>query len=389
MNNIKQIDKSNIVGTYARFDLQIVKGKGDLCWDENGKEYIDLTTGIGVNSFGFCDDTWKEAVIAQASTLQHTSNLYYTEPCAKLAKMLIEKTGMQKVFFANSGAEANECGIKVARKWGAKNKGADFYQIITLENSLHGRTITTLSATGQEVYHKDFTPQTDGFLHVPAEDVSALEECVKQNDVCAIMFEVVMGEGGVVSLSENYIRAIEKICKENNILMFIDEVQTGNGRCGTFYSYMAFDLQPDIVSTAKGLGGGLPIGACILSEKTADTLVFGDHGSTFGGNPVSSAGACTIVERLDEKFLAEVCEKSAFIRGELADMEGVLDVSGMGLMIGVKTKRDAGAIIAECMAEGVLMLKAKDRVRMLPPLNISNENIKKALAIFAVACEKE
>lgn len=387
--NLKEKDKSVVAGTYARFNLEIHSGKGALCYDETGKEYIDMTTGIGVNIFGFCDEKWCEAVTWQACTLQHISNLYYTSPCTKLADLLTEKSGMKKVFFGNSGAESNECAIKVARKYAAEKHGVDCYKIITLKNSFHGRTITTLAATGQDVFHKDFLPLTDGFIYVEPNNIEELQNAVNDGGVAGILFETILGEGGVMPLDESFMAEIAKICQEKDILMLIDEVQTGNGRTGAMYSYMHHGLKPDIVSTAKGLGGGLPIGATLLGEKTQNVLVYGDHGSTFGGNPVAAAGAVSIVERLDDEMMAGVNMRAEFIKEKLAGVKGVLSIAGKGLMIGIETTRDAGAIIAECMENGVLLLKAKNKVRMLPPLNIPMENLEKALEIFISACEKE
>ncbi|MFI3168002.1 MAG: acetylornithine/succinylornithine family transaminase [Bacillota bacterium] len=387
--NLKLQDKQSIASTYARFNLEITSGKGAICYDEKGKEYIDLTTGIGVNAFGFCDVKWQQAVAKQAGTLQHISNLYYTKPCVELANLLTAKSGMKKVFFGNSGAEANECAIKVARKYACEKHGKDCYKIITLENSFHGRTITTLSATGQDVFHKDFLPLTDGFIYAEPNNIESLHNAVESGNIAGIMFETVLGEGGVLPLEESFIKEIEKICIQRDILMIIDEVQTGNGRTGEMYSYMHFGLNPDIVSTAKGLGGGLPIGATLLGAKTAETLVFGDHGSTFGGNPVASAGAVSIIERMDDEFFAGVKNREKFIRESLENKKGINSITGLGLMIGIETDKDASTIIAECMNLGVLLLKAKNKVRMLPPLNIPFEDLKKALEIFISVCEKE
>ena len=386
--NTYEIDKKYVANTYNRFPVNIVSGKGSICFDENGKRYIDLGSGIGVTAFGLCDDVWADAVTKQVNTLQHTSNLYYTDPCAKLAQMLCEKTGLKKVFFANSGAEANECAIKVARKYASDKKGEEYYNIITLVNSFHGRTVTTLAATGQEHYHELFQPLTNGFLHTPANDIDALCKMVAENKTAAIMIECVQGEGGVIALDSDFVQAVYKICQENDILMIVDEVQTGNGRTGKMYAYMNFGVSPDIVTTAKGLGGGLPIGACMLGEKTENVLGFGDHGSTYGGNPVCSAGAVSVIERLDDAFLAEVKEKGEFIFDFFKGVEGVEGVSGLGMMVGVKTKANASDIVKKCMEKGVLLLTAKDKVRLLPALNIPKDVLKEALEIIKSVIEE-
>ena len=381
-------DKSYVANTYNRFPIELANGKGAEVFDTNGKRYIDMGTGIGVTAFGYCDDEWSKAVAEQASRLQHTSNLYYTEPCARLAELLCEKTGMKKVFFGNSGAEANECAIKVARKYAAEKKGEDYYTIVTLENSFHGRTLTTLSATGQEHYHELFRPLTPGFVHTPANDFAAMEKTVSENKVAGILIECVQGEGGVIALDADFVKKTAELAKKNDIVLMIDEVQTGNGRSGALYSYMNFGIEPDVVSTAKGLGGGLPIGAALLGEKVESVLGFGDHGSTFGGNPVCAAGAYSILSRIDDALLASVREKSEYIFKTLSACSGVESVSGMGLMIGVKTKRAAGDIVKACMERGVLCLTAKDKVRLLPPLNIDMEILKEAVAIIAEECER-
>ena len=382
MKEFKSIDKEYVAGTYNRFPLELVSGMGSEAYDVKGDRYIDMGSGIGVTSFGYVDIEWQTAVAEQLSKLQHTSNLYYTEPCAKLAKLLCEKTGFSKVFFSNSGAEANECAIKTARKYAADNKGSDYFNIITLENSFHGRTLTTLAATGQEHYHELFNPLTPGFLHVPAEDIEALKKAVKENKTAAIMIECIQGEGGVNLLSREYVKAVSKIAEDNDILLIVDEVQTGNGRTGKLYAYMNYDINPDIVSTAKGLGGGLPLGATMLSKKVENVLGFGDHGSTFGGNPVCAAGAISIIERLTDEFLSEVEEKSNLIKSELESAEGVESVSGLGLMLGIKTTKPAAEVVKQCMEKGVLCLTAKDKVRLLPALNIPMDILKEAIDII-------
>ena len=386
--DIKQIDKEYIANTYARFNVCLTGGKGSIVTDEQGKEYIDLGTGIAVNSFGIGDEVWKSAVIAQLDKIQHTSNLYYSEPCALLAQKLCEKTGMKKVFFSNSGAEANECAIKAARKYGADNKGKEYYTIITLKNSFHGRTITTLSATGQDVFHEHFTPMTEGFVHATPNAFDEMKALVKTHKCCGVFMELVQGEGGVTALDKEYVSAVAKLCAEENMLLMIDEVQTGNGRTGELYAYMQYGITPDVVTTAKGLGGGLPIGATMLGEKVKDLFTPGLNGTTFGGNPVCAAGAYSIIERIDDELLAEVREKSAYIFNELQNCKGVKSVSGMGLMIGVETEKDATQIVNECMEKGVLVIKAKHKVRLLPALNIPFEELKKAIEILKEVIEK-
>ena len=384
--DIQKLDQTYIAGTYARFPVTIVKGKGSLVWDENGKEYIDLSTGIAVDIFGVADEQWMAAVTKQLGTLQHISNLYYTVPCAKLAQLLCEKTGMKKVFFGNSGAEANECAIKAARKWSEDKKGKEYSTIITLKNSFHGRTITTLAATGQDVFHHDFLPLTDGFVYAEPNDLADLARLIAENKCAAVMMEVVQGEGGVMPLDEAYVKGAAKLCQENDLLLICDEVQIGNGRSGMLYGYMAYGVQPDIVSTAKGLAGGLPLGATLLGEKVQDVLSAGTHGSTFGGNPVCCAGAINVLERLDEAMLQGVQARSAYIRQELAGAKGVIGVSGLGLMLGIQTKKNAADIIAACREKGVLVIKAKDKLRLLPALNIPMDQLAKAVAVIKECC---
>ena len=382
------MDQAYVANTYKRFPVEIVSGKGSRVVDVNGKSYVDMGSGIGVTAFGFGDEAWMAAVTEQLGKVQHTSNLYYTEPCAKLAKLLCEKTGMKKVFFANSGAEANECAIKVARKYTAMKKGADCYTIVTLVNSFHGRTLTTLAATGQDHFHKDFQPLTPGFIHVPANDIDALKAAVAENKVAGIMMEVIQGEGGVNALDQIYLLEADNLCHELDIPFIIDEVQTGNGRTGKLYGYMNFKISPDIVSTAKGLGGGLPIGACMMSEKVENVLGYGDHGSTYGGNPVCCAGALSVIERLDENFLGKVKRRSGYVMASLHGAPGIEGVSGLGLMIGIKTTAPAGDVVRECMERGVLCLTAKDKVRLLPALNIPMDDLEYAIeTIKAVAAE--
>ncbi len=389
MSRITETDNSFVANTYKRFPVEIVKGQGSLVYDADGKEYIDMGSGIGVTSFGIGDAKWKEAVMSQLDKVQHMSNLYYTEPCAELAKLLCEKTGMKKVFFSNSGAEANECAIKTARKYAQDKKGEEYSTIITLKNSFHGRTITTLSATGQDKFHELFNPLTGGFVYGDANDLEGVKKLALENKTAAVMIECVQGEGGVIALDKEFVVGLYEFAKENDILLIVDEVQTGNGRCGELYAYMNYGIKPDIVSTAKGLGGGLPLGATLFGEKTEKVLGFGDHGSTFGGNPVCCSGALSIINRLDREFLDDVKKKSEFVFDALSGADGVISVSGMGLMIGIETKRSAADIVAECIENGVLCLTAKTKVRLLPALNIPMETLKKAIEIIKEACRKD
>ena len=387
--NIQQTDKQYIANTYARFPVVIKNGKGSLVWDENGKEYVDLSGGIAVTTFGIADDEWVAAVTAQLSAIQHTSNLYYTEPCALLAKTLCERTGMKKVFFSNSGAEANECAIKVARKYAAEKKGADYNVIVTLKNSFHGRTLTTLAATGQDVFHKDFTPLTEGFVYAEANNFEDLSRLVTENKCAAVLMEVVQGEGGVIALDPDFVQKTAELCREQDLLLMADEVQIGNGRSGMLYGYMNYGICPDVVSTAKGLGGGLPIGATLIGEKAQDVLGISSHGSTFGGNPVCCAGALNVINRLNDNMLMGVKERSAYIQNALKNADGVESVTGMGLMLGIKTVRPAADVIADCMEQGVLVIKAKDKVRLLPALNIPMELLEHAVNVIKEACAKQ
>ncbi len=387
MTDTKQLDKEYIAHTYNRFDVEIVRGKGELVFDAEGKEYIDMSTGIAVNTFGHADEEIIEAVTNQMKSFSHTSNLYYSNPCARLAQILCQKTGMKKVFFSNSGAEANECAIKAAREWAAQNKGEEYYNIITLVNSFHGRTITTLAATGQDVFHQKFKPLTSGFLYAKANDIEEIKALISENKCAAIMFETVQGEGGVNPLDKDYVIELAQVAQQNNILVICDEVQTGNGRTGKLYGYMHYGITPDIVSTAKGLGGGLPIGATLFGEKAKDVYQPGTHGSTFGGNPVSCAAALSVISRIDDKLLHEVEQKSNYIVNELTGSDGIISVSGKGLMLGIQTQKAASDVVKKCMEMGVLVITAKTKVRLLPPLNISMENLKKAVQIIKQACK--
>ncbi len=353
-----------------------------MVYDETGKRYIYLGSGIGVNAFGVADSVWTQAVTAQLTKLQHLSNLYHTAPQAQLAALLCEKTGMKKVFFGNSGAEANECVIKCARKYSHDKYGEGRATIVTLLNSFHGRTMATLSATGQDSLHEHFGPFLPGFVYTPANDFAAMEKALSDKSVCAVLMELVQGEGGVIALDKDFVQKTAALCAEKDILFAVDEVQTGNGRTGSLYAWMQYGVTPDLFSTAKGLGGGLPIGACLMGEKCADTLQPGTHGSTFGGNPVCCAGAISVVERLDDALMAQVREKGDYIRAALAGAPGVKSLSGLGLMIGIETEKDAGEIVAACLEQGVIVLRAHEKVRLLPPLNIGMAEIDEALAIL-------
>ena len=385
MNTI-DLDKTYVASTYKRFPVEIVSGKGSLVQDANGKEYIDMGSGIAVSSFGVADDVWIAAVEKQIHSVQHMSNLFYTAPCANLAKLLCEKTGMSKVFFSNSGAEANECAIKVARKWAAEHKGPACSTVVTLVNSFHGRTLTTLAATGQDHFHELFQPLTPGFASFPVGDMDALKALCANGTVAAVLIELVQGEGGVIPLDPAFVKELDAYLKEQDILLMIDEVQTGNGRTGSLYAYMQYGLHPDVVSTAKGLAGGLPMGATLMSEKVCNVLSYGDHGSTFGGNPVAAAAAISVVERLTDDFLADVTRKSNLIRSLLEGAPGIESVTGLGLMIGIKTVKPAAEVLAACRENGVLCLTAKDKVRLLPALNIPDDLLIKAAEVIKQAC---
>jgi len=386
MSNTQALDKAYIANTYARFPVELVSGKGSLLKGADGKDYIDMGSGIAVNGFGAADDLWMQAVIEQLGRIPHSSNLYYTEPGAKLAEMLCKRTGMKKVFFGNSGAEANECAIKVARKYSADKKGPGCYTIVTLKNSFHGRTLATLSATGQDHYHELYQPLVPGFEHIAPGDMEALKAIDAKTPVAGILIECVQGEGGVVPLEAGFVQALAEYARKHDIPLMVDEVQTGNGRSGALYAYMTFGIQPDIVSTAKGLGGGLPIGACLMGEKVQDVLTPGDHGSTFGGNPVACAGGVSILSRIDDALLEGVRQRSAYIFEQLTGAPGIEGVSGLGLMIGVKTVKPAREVVMKCIDNGVLFLTAKDRVRLLPALNIPMDLLEKAVAVLKMAC---
>ena len=380
--DIKRTEDNYVAHTYGRFPVAFVSGKGAKLYDDDGKEYIDLGTGIATNVFGVADDAWVAAVTGQLNKVQHTSNLYYNDPCARLAQLLCERTGMKKVFFSNSGAEANECAIKTARRWQHLNYGGERPVIITLKNSFHGRTITTLAATGQDVFHTEFGPFTEGFVYADPNVPGDLTRLAEENPCCAVMIETVQGEGGVNPLTTEFVAEVNEVAEKYGLLIIVDEVQTGNGRTGKLYGYMNFNLKPDIVSTAKGLGGGLPIGATMLGERVEEVLTPGSHGSTFGGNPVCCAGAVSVIERLDDALLEGVRQRSEYIIIQLNGSKGVKSISGMGLMLGIETERPAKEIINGCLERGVVVISAKNKVRLLPPLNIDMDDLKKAINIL-------
>lgn len=385
-DKIKALDDENVAHTYGRFPVAIKEGKGATCYDFDGKKYVDFSSGIGVNSLGFCDEGWVNAVTKQLNTLQHISNLYYTEPCAKAAKLLCEKTGMKKVFFSNSGAESNEGAIKCARKYSYTKYGENRSKVITLVNSFHGRTVTTLAATGQDVFHKYFFPFTEGFEFAPANDFEKLTETA-DDSTCAIMMELIQGEGGVMPLDADFVKKVEAFCKEKDIILIIDEVQTGVGRTGKLFAFQNYGITPDIVTTAKGIGGGLPLGCVMFGEKTENTFGPSDHATTFGGNPVATAGAAYILERLDDTFLDEVKAKGEYVTEKLLKMPHVEGVDGMGMMLGVRLKDGiiASEIVKKGITNGVLALTAKTKLRLLPPLTISYEEIDEGLKAIEAA----
>lgn len=380
-NELKKEDKKYVANTYNRFDLGIKTGIGSKFIDFDGKEYIDFTGGIGVNVFGATDQIWKEAITKQINLLQHTSNLFYTEPCVRLAKLLCEKTKMDKAFFCNSGAEANEGAIKAARKY-----KKDKYEIITLKNSFHGRTMATMSATGQDSFHKNYEPFLEGFKYATPNVIEDLDKLLT-NKTCAVMIEVIQGEGGVVPLDKEYCLSVQEFCIKHDLLFIVDEVQSGNGRCGYFYAYMAYGLKPNIVTTAKGLGGGLPIGAIIFDIKTSFIFGYSDHASTFGGNPVVAAGAASIISRIDEELLLEVKRKGQMIKDIVMTFKNVNRVDGLGLMLGIVTTKNALDVVKECIIKGALFLTAKEKIRLLPSLLITDDEIKQGLAILKEVIE--
>ncbi|QNK39293.1 aspartate aminotransferase family protein [Caproicibacter fermentans] len=379
---VKQQEQQNIMPVYSRFQVALVSGKGATATDVNGKQYIDFTSGIGVNSLGFCDPEWSAAVAKQAGTLQHISNLYYSPVQTAAAENLCRLSGMSKVFFANSGAEANECAVKLARKYGTDRLGPGRTEIVTLKNSFHGRTVTTLAATGQNEFHEYFAPLTTGFSYAEP-NLRSVKDAVTEK-TCAVMLELIQGEGGVVPMDKAFVEELRAFCTQRKILMIVDEVQTGVGRTGTFYSYRNYGVVPDVVTSAKGLASGLPLGACLCAEPFADVLGPGTHGSTFGGNPIACAGALVVMKRLAEpEFLKDVREKGNYFAEKLAEMHGVSSVRGMGLMLGAKPAHGSvGEIAVKCAERGLLILTAKDVLRLLPPLVISKDEADKGLAIL-------
>lgn len=385
---IKELDNENIMHTYGRYDVCLTKGKGVYAYDDNGKKYIDVSSGIGVNCLGYCDDGWVKAVSEQAGTIQHISNYYYNKVAGVLAEKLTKATGLSKVFFGNSGAEANECAIKVARKYSFDKYGRGRDHIITLVNSFHGRTIATLSATGQDVFHNYFFPFVDGFDNAIANDIESLKNTITDK-TCAVMLETVQGEGGVNILDSEYLQQVRKICDEKDILLIVDEVQTGVCRTGKLYGYMHSGINPDVVTSAKGLGGGLPIGICMVNDKLKDVMGPSTHGTTFGSNPVVCAGANYIIDTVNTpEFIEEVNKKGAYFKEKIEKIKGVKSVRQQGLMIGIEVEGNAGDIAKKCTENGLLVITAKTLLRMLPPLNIKYEEIDEALAILKKVMEE-
>lgn len=385
---IKKLDNENIMHTYGRYDVCLTKGKGVYAYDDNGKKYIDVSSGIGVNCLGYCDDGWVKAVSEQAGTIQHISNYYYNKVAGVLAEKLTKATGLSKVFFGNSGAEANECAIKVARKYSFDKYGRGRDRIITLVNSFHGRTIATLSATGQDVFHNYFFPFVDGFDNAIANDIESLKDTITDK-TCAVMLETVQGEGGVNILDSEYLQQVRKICDEKDILLIVDEVQTGVCRTGKLYGYMHSGIKPDVVTSAKGLGGGLPIGICMVNDKLKDVMGPSTHGTTFGSNPVVCAGANYIIDTVNTpEFIEEVNKKGTYFKEKLEKIKGVKSVRQQGLMIGIEVEGNAGDIAKKCTENGLLVITAKTLLRMLPPLNIKYEEIDEALAILKKVMEE-
>lgn len=390
-DEIKNSEQQNLMHTYGRFQVALVEGKGSTAYDINGKEYIDFTSGIGVNSLGYADERWSKAVAGQASKIQHISNLYYSPLQTAVAEKLCALTGFDKVFLCNSGAEANECAIKLARKYSFDKYGdIGRNKIVTLINSFHGRTMATLTATGQDAMHNYFFPFVDGFLYAEANNIDSLNNVI-DDSVCAVFIELIQGEGGVRPLDNDFVKAVEKVCKEKDLLFMVDEVQTGVSRTGTFYCYQKFGVQPDVITSAKGLGGGLPIGACLCTKELSNVLMAGTHGTTFGGNPIACAGALEVLNRVtSKKFLEEVEAKGEYIRNKLTKMNGVKEVRGMGMMIGIVTEKDNAKKIAnDCVENGLLILLAKNLLRMLPPLNITYEEIDKGIEILEKVFAKD
>lgn len=382
MSTIEQFNKY-VMPSYGRYDLVLDSGSGRQAVDENGKKYIDFGSGIGTNSLGYCNENWVRAICDQAHKIQHTSNYYYTKVQADFAKALCETAGYTDMFFGNSGAEANECAIKIARKYSFDKYGKGRSNIITLVNSFHGRTLCTLSATGQDVFHNYFFPFVEGFVNVEANNIEDLRSKL-DDTVCAVMFEYIQGEGGVMALQQEFVDEIYRLCAEKDVLTIADEVQTGVGRTGKFLAGDNFGKKADLTTLAKGLAGGVPIGVCLSGEKCANVLTAGTHGSTFGGNPISCAGGLAVLETVNKPgFLDEVARKGAYIREKLLTSPEVASVSGMGLMIGIELKnKKAGNVVKAALDKGLLLLTAKTKIRLLPPLTITYEEIDKGLEIL-------
>ena len=378
-STLQQLENTYMAETFSRFPVAIERGEGATLFDTEGKRYVDFGSGIAVNIFGANDEKWKAAVIDQLSRIQHVSNYYYSEPQLDLAELLCFRTGAKRVFFANSGAEANECALKAARKYSFDKYGEGRKKIISLNGSFHGRTLFTLTATGQQAFHRFFGPFVPEVVSVDA-NMQAVEK--ESENACAVIIECVQGESGVEALDKGFVRALRTFCDEHDILLICDEVQSGNGRTGKFCAYEHYGITPDIMTTAKGLGGGLPIGACLFFEKTEHTLKPGDHGSTFGGNPVCCAGAVSIVSRLTEDFLLEVQGKAEYLRAKLKGFDGVRRVTGLGLMIGLEVEKPAKEIAQNCLKRGLLVLTAHERVRIVPPLNITKTEMDEGLTIL-------
>lgn len=386
--NTKEKDLKYIMHTYGRYDVALKSGKGATAYDEDGKKYIDVSSGIGVNSLGYCDEGWVDAVAKQAGTIQHMSNYFYSRQASDLAEKLCRLTGMSKVCFGNSGAEANECAIKIARKYSFDKYGNGRNEIITLKNSFHGRTVTTLSATGQDVFHNFFFPFTEGFAYAEANDIGALKNTFTDK-TCAVMLEVIQGEGGVNILDKAYVKELADLCRERDVLVIIDEVQTGAGRTGKLFAYENYGISPDLVTAAKGLGGGLPIGVCMCSDKLKDVMSPSTHGTTFGANPVVCAGANYVIDRIaNEEFLNEVNLKGEYLESKLKELDAVKSVRRMGLMIGIEIDGDAHEIAAKCVNNGLLIITAKDLLRMLPPLTITKQELDEAISILKSTLEE-
>lgn len=383
MNHTTELDAKYVAHTYNRFPVTFVRGEGSLLYDDTGKRYIDMGSGIAVSVLGYGNKAWENAVCEQAQALSHVSNLYFTTPQAELAQTLCERSGMKRAFFGNSGAEANECAIKAARKYSADKHGENVRPVIvTMQNSFHGRTLATLAATGQDAFHHDFGPFPEGFAYVTPGDIAELETVISMQPVCAVMLETVQGEGGVEPLKGEYLKAVRELTEKNDILLIVDEVQTGNGRTGTLFSYQRYDWMPDIVTTAKGLAGGLPMGVCLLGEKVQDTLTAGSHGSTFGGNPICAAAALAVQNQLTDELLADVKRKGKYIAAELSELANVKSVSGRGLMLGIESDKNPKDVVNALLKRGVVCLTAKNKLRLLPPLTITWEELEEAVEMI-------